>query len=201
MAVALAASVITARKIISIGPISFPCCNIIFSLLTFPITDIISEIWGKEYAKRSVYLAFASQALFVAFIQISIALPHPELWQDQSSYSAILGTGPRILLASLIAFFVAQMWDVIIYAKLKKLSKGKYLWLRNNLSTISSQAINSLLFISIAFYGVHSVFELFLGSIVLKILIAIIDTPIVYLGVSYIDKNIGTKTLAYTEQE
>ncbi|MBT4963854.1 MAG: queuosine precursor transporter [Francisellaceae bacterium] len=201
MAVALSASVITARKIVSIGPISFPCCNIIFSLLTFPITDVISEIWGKNYASKSVLFAFCAQALFVFFIQVSIFLPYNDSWPDQSMYVEILGTGPRILLASLVAFLTAQMWDVYIYAKLKKSTKGKYLWLRNNVSTISSQMINSFLLISIAYYGTHSIIELFLGSILIKVTIAILDTPLVYLAVSYITKNIDTKTLAYTEYE
>ena len=201
MIVALAASVITVRKIVNIGYFSFPCCNIIFSFLTFPITDIISEILGKAYAKVTVYISFLSQALFVLLIQTSIYLPHPDFWTDQMLYQSILGSGPGILLASMVAFIISQIWDVIIFAKLKKITKGKYLWLRNNVSMITSQMINSALFISIAFYSVHSISSLFIGSIFLKIMIALLDTPLVYFGVSFIHKYLDKQTLAYTSDE
>ena len=199
--VGLCASAITASKIVAWGPFVFPCSNIIFSLLTFPITDIISEIWGKEYAGKTVLISFAGQVLFVALIQISIFLPPAGFWSQQAAYESILGMGPRILLASMVAFLTAQMWDVFVYAQLKKATKGRYLWLRNNLSTFSSQFINSTLFIIIAFAGKQDIGKLIFGSIILKWVIAAVDTPLVYFGVRTIHRALNQKTIAYTEAE
>jgi uncharacterized integral membrane protein (TIGR00697 family) len=199
--VGLCASAVTATKIVAIGPFVFPCSNIIFSLLTFPITDIISEVWGQRYAKITVWLSFAAQAGFVLLIQGSIYVPAADMWTGQESYAHVLGNGPRILIASFVAFLTSQFWDVIVYSKLKQLTRGRWLWLRNNISTFSSQLINSALFISIAFGGSLPIGELILGSMALKWLIAAIDTPLVYVGVHMVNRTIGKSSLAYTAAE
>ena len=112
-------SAITASKIIEIGPSIFPCSNIIFSLLTFLITDIISEVWEKQYAKITVWISFAAQAGFVLLVQGSIYIPAAEVGTHQQAYAKVLGNGPRIMIASFVAFLTSQLWDVIVYAKLK----------------------------------------------------------------------------------
>ena len=195
--VGLCASAITAAKMVDAVFFVFPCSNIIFSLLTFPVTDIISEIWGKEYAKRTVWISFGAQALFVLFIQGSIYLPAAGFWERQDAYQSALGSGPRILLASMVAFLSSQIWDVVVYGKLKVITKGRFIVVRNNISTFSSQLVNSSLFITIAFYGSQPVLKLITGSILLKWLIAAIDTPLVYLGVRFIHRALDGKTLAY----
>lgn len=195
--VGLCASAITASKIIQIGSFVFPCSNLIFSLLTFPVTDVISEIWGSHEAKRTVWISFAAQVLFVVLIQSSVYLPAATTWGNNDAYQLVLGSGPRIVLASMVAFLTSQIWDVIVYDKLKALTKGRYLVLRNNLSTFSSQLVNSALFITIAFYGSQPVLQLIFGSILLKWVIAAVDTPLVYWGVRLIDDSLGGKTNAY----
>lgn len=97
----------------------------------------------------------------------------------------------------MVAFFTSQIWDVVVYDKLKSLTKGRFIVLRNNVSTFSSQLLNSALFITIAFYGEQPVGPLVFGSILLKWLIAAIDTPLVYLGVRLIDGALDGKTRAY----
>ena len=195
--VAMCASAITASKIIQVGGFVFPCSNIIFSLLSFPVTDIISEIWGSKDAKRTVCISFSAQAFFVLLIQASVFLPGALTWGNQEAYQLVLGSGPRIVAASMVAFFTSQFWDVVVYEKLKSLTRGRFIVLRNNLSTFSSQLLNSALFITIAFYGEQPVLPLIFGSILLKWLIAAIDTPLVYLGVRLIDGALGGKTKAY----
>ena len=199
--VGLCASAITANKIVLIGGITFPCSNIIFSLLTFPVTDIISEIWGKSYAKKTVWVGFLGQCLFVGLIQVSLWVPSAPAWPNDAAYKAILSTTPRILLASMVAFLSAQMTDVIIFSKLKRMTGGRFLWLRNNVSTFMGQVVNSVLLITIAFYGVYPIGPLIVGSIGLKWLIALIDTPLVYYGVYAINKHLKGATLAYTDDE
>ena len=199
--VGLCASAITASKIVEIGPFIFPCSNIIFSLLTFPVTDIISEVWGKQYAKITVWLSFAAQAGFVLLIQGSIYVPAADVWTQQAVYAEVLGSGPRILIASFVAFLTSQLWDVVVYSKLKQLCGGRYLWLRNNVSTFTSQLLNSAIFITIAFYDSAPILEMLLGSLALKWVIAAIDTPLVYAGVHFITRTVETESIAYTAAE
>ncbi len=199
--VGLCASAITAAKIVDFGFFVFPCSNIIFSLLTFPITDIISEVWGKQYAKITVYISFFAQALFVGLIQLSIYAPAASFWQNHSAYNIVLSTGPRVLIASMVAFLTAQFWDVYIYAYLKRSTKGRFLWIRNNISTFSSQLINSTLFITIVFYNKQPILPLIIGSIFLKWMIAAFDTPLVYYGVHKINYLLKGESLAFKATE
>lgn len=182
----LCCAAICAGKIITIGPFNVPCSNIVFSFLTFPLTDIIAEIWGKPAAKYTVWLGFSAQLLFVLLIQASIYLPFPEFWHDQPSYQQALHLGPRVICASMVAFLFSQFWDVYCYCKLKQWTDGRCLWLRNNVSTFTSQLINSVIFNSIIFYDSGNLMTLITSSLGLKWIIALIDTPLVYAAVAII---------------
>lgn len=200
--VGLCATTITASKIVKIGPLSFACCNIIFALLTFPVTDTISEVFGMKYAKITVLIGCAAQVLFMLLIQSSIYVPTSPLWQNETAYNSILAIGPRVVVASLVAFLISSYWDVTVYAKFKKWNRGRFLWLRNNLSTSSAQVLNAFLFMNITFYGTDlPIMQLVLGSLVLRFLLAGIDTPLVYLAVNSINKYLNGQTIAYTPDE
>lgn len=191
----LCAAAITAGKVVTVAGIHFPCSNIIFALLTFPMTDVISEIWGKKYAAITVWMACVAQAIFIAMVQISIVLPYPDFWTQQTAYATTLSVGPKVILANLVAFMTSQLWDVYIYCYLKQLCRGRWLWLRNNVSTFSSQMINSTFFISIVFWDSGKIIELLMGSLLLKWLIALIDTPIVYAAVHIIKHHEKTQAV------
>jgi len=107
--VGLCVSAIAASKIVEIGPFIFPYSNIIFPLLTFPKTDSTSEVWGKQYAKITVCISFAEQPGFVLLIQGSIDVHAAEVWTHQQAYAEVLGNGPRILVASFVAFLTSHM--------------------------------------------------------------------------------------------
>ena len=200
--VGLCATTITASKIVTIGPISFACCNIIFALLTFPVTDTISEIFGIKYAKITVLIGCVAQILFMVLIQSSLYVPASPLWENETAYNTVLSIGPRVVIANLVAFLIASFWDVTVYAKLKKWNRGKFLWIRNNLSTSSAQILNAFLFMNITFYGTGlPVGKLVLGSLVLRFFLAAIDTPLVYLAVNSINKYLNGETIAYTSDE
>jgi len=187
--------------IVEIGPFIFPCTNTIFSLLTFPITDIISVVWGKQYAKITVWISFAAQAVFVFLVQGSIYVPAAEVGTHQQAYAEVLGNGPRILVASFVAFLTSQLCDVNLYTKLKQSSGERLLWLRNNVSTFTSQLLNSSLFIPLDFYESAPIGEMILGSVFLKWVIAVINTPLVYGGMHLVTRTIGKDSFAYTADE
>lgn len=110
-------------------------------------------------------------------------IPPADFWEGQDAYNAILGSVPRIVLASMVAYLVSQHHDVFAFHFWRRLTNGRFLWLRNNASTMVSQGIDTVLFITIAFAGTVPLD--ILGSMlatqyVIKLLIAVADTPLCY---------------------
>jgi hypothetical protein len=158
--------------------------NVIYSSL-FLVTDIINENHSKKDAQKAVWIGFFVLISTIIIMQISIQFIPDESDFLSEHITAIFSVLPRIAFASLIAYMIAQSHDVWFYAKLKKRHKTKYLWLRNNLSTVTSQLIDNTIFTLIAFAGVFSwgvIGQIFLTSFILKVIIAACDTPFVYLS-------------------
>ncbi|MDD3712112.1 MAG: queuosine precursor transporter [Candidatus Izemoplasmatales bacterium] len=159
--------------------------NIMYGTI-FLGTDVLNEIYGKNQAKKAVFIGFAVMIITVIIMTIAINFnPHPEDWA-QESLLTIFGFMPRILFASLSAFIVSQFVDVYAFDKIKrKLPENKFLWIRNNVSTIISQAIDTSIFVPIAFYGVVSneiLLGLMLSTYAIKVIVALLDTPFIYLA-------------------
>lgn len=150
--------------------------------LTFLSTDIIGEIWGKQEANDCVKIGIIVQLIFLALGYLSLAIPPQEASESlQQSLTVVLNQGLRMTLASLGAFSVSQFLDVFLFHKLKERCSGKKKWLRNNLSTMTSQLVDTLIFITIAFYGVvDNLPAMVLGQYVIKLLLALGDTPFFY---------------------
>jgi len=179
---------IFANKIVVVGVFTVPASVIVFSM-TFFITDIISEKWGKAHAKKAVWAGFFANLLLILSIYIIVAWePASYALEMSEMFSKVLALTPRIVIASFLAYIVSQNHDVWAFHFWKKKTKGKHLWLRNNASTIVSQLIDSLIFITIAFYGVFPIAPLILGQWVVKICIALIDTPFMYISIWLMDK-------------
>ena len=176
-------------KIVTLFGLTFSVGAFIYAI-TFPCTDIISECWGKNRAKKVVLIGFLANILVVSFILISISTPAAEFWEgNQAAFKTILGVVPRILLASMIAYLISQYHDVWAFHFWKNYTSGKYLWFRNNASTFTSQLIDSVIFVTIAFYGIlpnSLLIPTIFGQFVIKLGIAVIDTPFVYLLVNWI---------------
>lgn len=176
---AVVITAVIANKLVVFGPFTLSASIIVFSI-TFFLTDVISEFWGKEEAKKAVWAGFLADILLLFSIYVAIQWTPASFWGGQEAFMQTLGTTGRIALASLIAYIVAQNHDVWAYHFWKEKFQGKYLWLRNNMSTGVSQIIDSILFASIAFYGVAPVVPIIIGTIVVKFIIAALDTPFLY---------------------
>ncbi|MFC2143127.1 queuosine precursor transporter [Candidatus Aenigmatarchaeota archaeon] len=165
---------------VSVGIFAFP--------ILFLITDIIAEVHGKKQAKKFVYIGLATQIMLFILLAISIFAPPNETWDNQDAYESIFSVSLRMIIASIIAFFFSQLHDVFAFEYWKAKTKGKYLWFRNNASTVVSQFIDSMLFMYIAFYmitpnfTVGFIFTLVIPYWIIKIIFAFCDTPFVYLG-------------------
>ncbi len=156
---------------------------------TFPCTDAVAEVWGARRARLMVYLGTAVYGICTLLIYIAVQLPPADDWPHNAAYVAIFEGAPRIIAGSLVATVFAQLWDIYVFEWIKRRTGERMLWLRNNLSTWGSQLADTTLFYAIAFYGVipNSVLpKLILGTYLLKVLVAAIDTPLVYVVVRWI---------------
>ena len=177
--VSLIVSNIIAAKVVCIGWIEIPAAVIAYPI-TFLCTDVISEIWGREEARRTVHLGFVVQIFSLILIYIAIYLPPAEyMFEFQSSFAETLGTSARFVLASLVAYGVAQTLDVHLFHWLRGRFEPK--WMRNNGSTMVSQLVDTVIFITIGFWGVvPNLGWMMVSQYVVKWVFALADTPVFY---------------------
>ncbi len=185
---------IIAVKLVSIGGWVVPA-GVIAYPLTFLFTDVIAELYGRRTASRVVWVGFAANLLMVALVLGGELLLPASVWTDQLAYESILGMVSRITLASMIAYLISQHHDVFAFHFWRRKTKGRFLWLRNNASTMVSQALDTALFITIAFWGVYSteiIKNMLLTQYVIKLAIAAADTPFCYLLVALLKDKVGS---------
>jgi uncharacterized integral membrane protein (TIGR00697 family) len=181
----LVASNAGAAKIIAL-PGGLAASATVFSYaLTFAFTDTISEIYGPREARSAVRIGFVGLVLSVAFFLLAIVAPPATFWYGQEAYAQTLGLGPRILLGGWAAYILSQHLDVWLFHLLKDLTGGRYLWIRNNVSTATSQLADTIVFITVGFYGLVPLLPTIAGQYLIKLMIAAFDTPLVYLDVAW----------------
>ncbi|WP_336134307.1 queuosine precursor transporter [Natronomonas amylolytica] len=199
---ALVTSQVTASKLLLFeSPVGLPVTGTDLVLpgaalayaLTFLATDCYTELYGKRAGQVLVNVGFLMNFLLLALVYSTIAAPAvPGQPIDPASFAAVLGQSGPLVVASLTAYLVSQNYDVVVFHKLKELTDGEMLWLRNIASTGTSQAIDTVLFVGLGFYvlpqvgfgatyEVGFVLSLIVGQYALKLLIALLDTPFVYL--------------------
>ena len=180
---------IVAIKLFSIGDFAILPAAVIIYIFTYPIIDVIVEVYGKKEGQRTVYAGLIMQVLAVIFITIAIHLPAAPVFKDQESFQTILNGSFRVIIASLISYAISQNLDVFVFNRLKSKHGQKKLWLRNNASTMLSQLVDTTIFITIAFYGTIPVAVLgglILTQYIFKFFASIVVTPLVYLLVHLI---------------
>ena len=169
--------------IVSAGILPYP--------LTFLVTDLISEIYGQKRANLVVFSGFIASMFVLLFLWLGgqfNAIPSSIVGDE--TYNSVFQNAWRIIAASMIAYLFAQFVDVRIFHFWKKLTNGKHLWLRNNGSTVASQLIDTTLVVCILFLGVWNgdqIFQAIIDGWLFKMLMAVIDTPIIY-GIGYLLK-------------
>lgn len=174
-----------ATKLVQFGSVIFDAGLPVYAI-SFFITDIVSEIYGKQYSRKMIWSAFL--ALIVSFlcIKLVLVLPGAEAWQIAGEFNTVFGMSNQIYIAALVVFLLSQYVDITVFAWVRKKTNGKHLWLRNNISTLAGGAVDAFLFALIAFYGVYSmdvIWGIATTAYVVKILIAAFDTPFAYFGV------------------
>ena len=175
---------------ISVGILPYP--------ITFLITDLISEIFGKQKANQVVTAGIFASFFSILIILVANAVPaSTDSAIDDAMFSKVFGLSPLGVLASMLAYLSAQYIDVSLYHYWKKLTKGRKLWLRNNFSTFSSQFVDSFSVVSLlCIFGVFpwtKFWGLVVSGFLFKLLIAFLDTPFLYLFVYLVRKRFGLK--------
>lgn len=153
---------------------------------TFLATDILNEKYGKKEAKKAVWLGFSSLLIMVLVMQFGIKFIPAESDFAQGSLETIFGLIPQIAIGSMVAYLASQHLDVIIFSALRRMfPKDSQFWIRNNGSTLISQLLDTLIFTSIAFWGVFPFdvwLQIFISTYVLKFIVSVLDTPFGYLA-------------------
>lgn len=178
---------ILASKIVVLGGFLLPAAIILYPL-TFLMTDVVGEIEGKKSARDLVMAGFYMSLVMVVSIVVARVLPPASFWHHQEAFETVLGATPRIVMASMIAYLASQFHDVWAFHWWRGKTGGRHLWIRNIASTVLSQGIDTVLFILIAFGGLYAwpAIAVMIGSqYLVKVGIAIFDTPFCYLLVRY----------------
>lgn len=179
---------IVSTKIVSIWPIVFDGWTILFPL-SYIFGDILTEVYGYKQTKKIIWMWFVSMLLMSLTVILVWALPPAADWPFQQDYQNILGFTPRLVLASLIAYIAWVISNSYVLAKLKIKTQWKKLWLRTIGSTLIWEWIDTLIFVTIAFYGVipyELLIWIIISNYIIKVLIEVLFTPITYYTVGKI---------------
>ena len=192
--------------------ITAPVAVLIFPF-TFQITDMVNENFGRRRTHRMIFIAFITQIIMSIFIWFSIEVPAASFWgfdwgsnpaETQQFWVNFLGSTIRITIASWISFIINENLDAILYAKLKVLTRNKFLWIRNVFSDVPTLALDSVLFISIAFGGLFPldvILTMIWGQLLTKWFFGIIDTPFMYLSRAIIKGKINLLGNLFSKKE
>lgn len=194
----ITANIIAVKFILFLGFL-VPAGIIVFPL-SYLFGDILTEVYGYAAARRVIWLGFACNLLTVIAIYIGGIAPAAPFWQNQAAYNIILGSTPRLLLASFVAYLVGEFTNSFVLAKLKIATRGRWLWTRTIGSTLVGEGIDTVIFISVAFLGViptASLAQAILTQWVFKVAYEVVATPLTYLIVGFLKRKEGVDTYDY----
>ena len=178
-------------KIISIFGVSASVAVFIVPL-AFAITDISTELYGRSFSRKLTFAGMFTLLILMVYSVVFVSLEPNARYTRDEAYRTIFGSSLRIMLASITAFGLAQLQDIFIFERIRRMTKGKYLWLRTNASTFASELVDTTVFMFIAFYMVSPKFDalfvvkMIIPYLLLKIVFAVLITPLVYGGVRFL---------------
>jgi queuosine precursor transporter len=193
VAILLCSNLIGAAKLASVSGFEFGA-GILFFPLSYVLGDVLTEVYGYARARRVVWMGFAA-LIFTAFMSmVVVGLPPAEGWQGQAAYEAVFAVTPRIVIASIVAFWAGELVNAFVMARMKIWTSGKRLWTRTIGSTVVGQGVDSLLFYPIAFLGIwdtSTVFMILGTNYLLKVAWEALLTPVTYRIVSALKRAEG----------
>jgi len=168
--------------------------GILFFPISYVIGDVLTEVYGYARARRCIWAGFGA-LLFMAFMAfVVVALPPADSWHGQDAYEQVFGQVPRIVFASMIAFWVGEFVNSYVLARMKVWTRGRHLWTRTIGSTVAGQGVDSLIFYPLAFYGLwdnETLLKVLLTQWALKVSWEAILTPFTYAVVGFLKRREG----------
>jgi len=179
---------VASSKFVAMGPFTFDGGTILFPL-SYIFGDILTEVYGYARSRRVIWAGFACAALGALVFGIVGLLPAAPGWEGQEAYMAILGQTPRIVAGSLVAYFAGEFSNSYVLARLKVLTRGRWLWMRTIGSTLVGEGVDTLLFVAIAFAGAQPaslLVAVVVSNYVFKCGVEALATPITYRVVRFL---------------
>ena len=193
VAILLLSNLIGASKLATINGYTFGA-GILFFPISYVLGDVLTEVYGYANARRCVWTGFAA-LLFMAFMSfVVVAMPPAAGWDGQAAYESVFGNTWRIVAASVLAFWTGEFVNSFVMAKMKLLTGGRHLWSRTIGSTVFGQAVDSLIFYPVAFFGIWSneqVLTVMVTNWLLKVLWEALLTPVTYAVVGWLKRREG----------
>ncbi|MGE5549900.1 MAG: queuosine precursor transporter [Bacteroidota bacterium] len=180
-------------KLISIFGIVLPAAVILFPL-TYLFGDVLTEVYGFERTRLVIWLGFAANVFMALVILAAIRLPYPAFWRGQEAFRAVLGFTPRVVAASLAAYFVGEFTNSAVMSRMKVLTGGRWLWLRAIGSTVAGEGVDTLVFLTGAFLGVYplaTLASMICAQFLWKVLYEAAATPLTYRIVGWVKRREG----------
>jgi len=185
-----------ATKLIMVGGVVLTAGIVIFPI-SYVIGDVLTEVWGYGVARRVIWLGFACNGLMVAALWLGGELPPAPFWKGQDAYDTVFGQTPRVLVASFVAYLVGEFANAFVLAKLKIATRGRWLWMRTIGSTVVGQALDSMVFVTLAFAGVvpaGALVHIVAAQWIVKVLYEATATPLTYAAVAWLKSREGMDT-------
>lgn len=180
-------------KICQLGPLRPSAAEFLFPL-TYICGDVFTEVYGYGSSRRAIWLGFFAMALLAAMGEIAVALPPAPEWNGQGAFATVFGLVPRFAAASLIAYWAGEFTNSYTLAKLKLFTSGRWLWTRTVGSTVTGQAVDTVVIVVIAFAGSQPpvmLVRMVLSSYLIKVAVEVVATPITYLVVGWLKRAEG----------
>jgi uncharacterized integral membrane protein (TIGR00697 family) len=188
----LLSNFVSNSKVIHFG-IFTSTAGIILFPASYLLGDILTEVYGYAKSRRVIWVGFGALIISSILVQLMIWMPPSSEWHNQKAFEIIFGNAPRVVFASMLAFWCGEFTNSFTLAKMKILTKGKHLWSRTIGSTIIGEAVDSIVFYPIAFAGLaafswHLIFTIMASNYFLKVMWEVLATPFTYKIVAYLKK-------------
>ncbi len=190
---------LVAPKFFALGPLRISAAQILFPI-TYIFGDIFTEVYGYAASRRAIWYGFFASVLMVVISYVAVIVPPAPEYKDQAAFGTIFKPVGRIVAASLLAYWCGEFANSFTLAKLKILTKGRYLWTRTISSTVVGQAVDTTVVMFAAFYGTRSVsviLNLIVSGYLIKVVYETVMTPVTYAVVGFLKRTEGVDHFDY----
>jgi uncharacterized integral membrane protein (TIGR00697 family) len=197
--VVLLISNLVGQKICAFGPFRISGAQLLFPL-TYIYGDVFTEVYGYGASRRAIWLGFFASGLMAAMGALTVALPPAPDWPNQAAFATVFGVVPRLVFASLLAFWCGEFTNSYVMARMKLVTRGRHLWTRTVGSTVAGQAVDTVVIMVVAFAGtIHwaTIANLIVSGYLGKVLYEVLATPLTYIVVNTLKRREGLDTFDY----